>query len=60
MHSRNDLNCTRGYEFWLMKEAKLRSESSFDIHTSAFDGFVLHHIPSVSSGGPCSWEPQQI
>ena len=23
MHSRDDLNCTRGYEFWLMKEAKV-------------------------------------
>jgi hypothetical protein len=25
MHSRGDLNCTRGYEFWLMKEAKRRN-----------------------------------
>jgi galactosylceramidase len=25
MHSRDDLNCTRGYEFWLMKEAKQRN-----------------------------------
>eukprot|EP01048_Picozoa_sp_COSAG05_P008775 COSAG05_NODE_686_length_7932_cov_3.338823_8_plen_631_part_00 len=25
MHSRDDLNCTRGYEFWLMKEAKKRN-----------------------------------
>ena len=25
MHTRKDLNCTRGYEFWLMKEAKKRN-----------------------------------
>lgn len=25
MHARDDLNCTRGYEFWLMKEAKKRN-----------------------------------
>ena len=25
MHSRSDLNCTRGYEFWLMKEALARN-----------------------------------
>ena len=25
MHSRDDLNCTRGYEFWLMKEALARN-----------------------------------
>eukprot|EP01047_Picozoa_sp_COSAG01_P020103 COSAG01_NODE_1136_length_11548_cov_30.375404_15_plen_44_part_00 len=25
MHTRDDLNCTRGYEFWLMKEAKKRN-----------------------------------
>jgi len=25
MHSRDDLNCTRGYEFWLMKEALQRN-----------------------------------
>lgn len=25
MHSKDDLNCTRGYEFWLMKEAKRRN-----------------------------------
>ena len=25
MHTREDLNCTRGYEFWLMKEAKKRN-----------------------------------
>jgi hypothetical protein len=27
MHTRDDLNCTRGYEFWLMKEAKARNPS---------------------------------
>ena len=27
MHSRGDLNCTRGYEFWLMREAKRRNPS---------------------------------
>lgn len=25
MHTRDDLNCTRGYEFWLMAEAKKRN-----------------------------------
>ena len=25
MHTRDDLNCSRGYEFWLMKQAKLRN-----------------------------------
>ena len=25
MHTRDDLNCTRGYEWWLMKEAKKRN-----------------------------------
>ncbi len=25
MHTREDLNCTRGYEWWLMKEAKKRN-----------------------------------
>jgi hypothetical protein len=27
MHTRDDLNCTRGYEFWLMTEAKKRNPS---------------------------------
>ena len=25
MHTRDDLNCTRGYEWWLMKDAKKRN-----------------------------------
>ena len=25
MHERNDLNCTRGYEWWLMREARKRN-----------------------------------
>ena len=25
MHSRDDLNCNRGYEFWLLEEAKKRN-----------------------------------
>lgn len=25
MHTRHDLSCTRGYEFWLLKQAKLRN-----------------------------------
>jgi hypothetical protein len=25
MHTRDDLNCSRGYEFWLMKEARARN-----------------------------------
>jgi hypothetical protein len=25
MHTRDDLSCSRGYEFWLLKEAKARN-----------------------------------
>ena len=34
MHSRDDLNCTRGYEWWLMKEAKKRNPNVITYGTS--------------------------
>jgi hypothetical protein len=50
MHTRDDLNCTRGYEFWLMKEAKARNP-----------GVITYGLPWGSPGwinnqtGYCEW-----
>ena len=41
MHSRGDLSCERGYEFWLLQEARARNPS---IKTYALSWALPHWV----------------
>jgi hypothetical protein len=45
MHERDDLSCTRGYEFYLLREAKRRNP---DILTYALSWGVPHWVGNGS------------
>ena len=60
MHTRDDLDCTRGYEWWLMKEAKKRNpEIKLYGLPWAFPGWVGNDpVTGKPSGSPFTYPNQ--